>query len=142
MAKLCILAPNCLVAHIAVGLQLVIFTGLALSTAPSSGVEDRSPVWSEWLKHPVLAGADKNDMLRLFVEENLKPLRLPKNRKEWAVRQEALRRRILATLGLDDLVPPRWDLRIRHLGTLKRDGYTIDKITYDSSPGMAVTALV
>ena len=35
--------------------------------------------------HNAMADADKSDMLRLFVEENLKPLRPPEDPEEWAV---------------------------------------------------------
>ena len=62
--------------------------------------------------------------------------------RRWLARRDALRREILADLGIDDLVPPRWDLAVQSKGTLRRDGYRIEKVTFQSYPGMAIPALV
>ena len=45
-------------------------------------------------------------------------------------------------LGIDDLVPPRWDLNVQPKGTIRREGYRIEKLTFESYPGMAVPALL
>src|SRR4029450_12451150 len=56
--------------------------------------------------------------------------------------RDALRKEILGVLGIDDLVPPRWDLKLRAQGTLQREGYRIEKLTFESYPGMAITAVL
>lgn len=81
-------------------------------------------------------------MMRGFLEKQLQPIALPVSREAWLARREALRREILAVLGIDDLVPPRWDLALKHTGTLRRNGYRIEKITFECYPGMAVPGLL
>jgi len=77
-----------------------------------------------------------------FVERALAPLPLPETADAWRARRDALRREVLAVLGLDDLVPPRWSLNVQSKGTLRREGYRIEKLTFESYPGMAVPALL
>ena len=52
------------------------------------------------------------------------------------------REALLDILGLRGAWPPSWPLRVRVKETLRRDGYTIEKLTYESWPGMAVPALL
>jgi len=142
MAKPRLLVPQHCSGRCAVGWQLVALVGLAFSTTLSRGTEQPSSVWSAWLQRQVLTDADPNDTLRRFVEDQLKPHPLPDGRAGWAARRETLHGLVLTTLGLDDLVPPRWDLSVRPKGTLQREGYSIEKITFESYPGMAVPALI
>ncbi len=81
-------------------------------------------------------------MMRRFLERQLQPLPLPPTREAWLARRDALHREILTVLGIDDLVPPKWDLALRSKGTLRRPGYRIEKITFESYPGMAIPAVV
>ncbi|MFI5386412.1 MAG: alpha/beta hydrolase family protein [Fimbriimonadales bacterium] len=46
---------------------------------------------------------------------------------------------VVKTLGLHPL-PPRQDLNARVTGTIQRDGYRIEKLRYESRPGLLVTA--
>lgn len=77
-----------------------------------------------------------------FVEQQLSPLPLPETREPWLAARAALRQRILQILGIDDLMPPRWNLHVRSRGVLKRPGYRIEKITFESYRGLAVPALL
>ena len=108
-------------------------------------------------------------MMSRFLAKQLQPLPLPATREAWMARREALRREVLAVLGIDDLVPPKWDLALKSKGTLHRktdlkpvgqreadwqsapqadarsvlpSGYRIEKITFESYPGMAIPAVV
>jgi len=57
-------------------------------------------------------------------------------------RRGPLRRRILEILGLDDLVPSKEPPVVRAKGTIRREGYRIEKLTFESWPGMEVPALL
>lgn len=57
---------------------------------------------------------------------------------EWETRATALRRRILVTAGLWP-EPERTPLRPRLWDRLERDGYTIEKVAFESLPGFYVT---
>ncbi len=81
-------------------------------------------------------------MMVRFLEAQLKPLPLPDSAEAWRSRRDTLRREIRAILGLDDLLPARWSLNIQHKDTLQRDGYRIEKLTYESYPGLAVAGLL
>src|SRR4051812_17942382 len=62
----------------------------------------------------------------------------PRSAAEWEPRRKALRDRILAVVGP---VPEKpCDLELRTLGTLKREGYRIEKLVFQSRPDLWVTA--
>jgi len=98
--------------------------------------------WTAWLSRKLLPETEAATMMPRFVASQLAPLPLPKTREEWLDRRDALRREILIVLGIDDLVPPKWDLALKSKGTMRRDGYRIEKITFESYPGMAISAVV
>ncbi|MGQ9732279.1 MAG: alpha/beta hydrolase family protein, partial [Candidatus Zipacnadales bacterium] len=66
---------------------------------------------------------------------------VPHSAEEWARRAAELRPRILRALGLDPL-PQRTPLNARILGEIPRDGYRIQRVIFESRPGMIVTANV
>lgn len=66
---------------------------------------------------------------------------LPRSISEWQARAATIRPRILKALGLDPL-PERTPLNAQILGEVQRDGYRIQRVTYESRPGMIVTANV
>jgi hypothetical protein len=70
---------------------------------------------------------------RMFCER-----RLPANRAEWESWRRTLRARLWELLGTppDDML----DLDMRVLGTIRMDGYRIDKVIYQSRPGFYVTS--
>jgi len=57
---------------------------------------------------------------------------------DWKRQRPAFHRQLLYTLGLDPL-PPRTPLKARVTGRLARDGYRVEKIVFESKPGMYVT---
>jgi len=58
----------------------------------------------------------------------------PTSLNEWTARREEIRRRVLDDLGLWPL-PDRPPLSVRHGGKLERDGYTLERIYWETWPG-------
>lgn len=57
----------------------------------------------------------------------------------WEIRRPQYLQELLYMLGLDPL-PPRTDLKTTVTGTLHNDEYVVEKLHYQSSPGLYVTA--
>jgi hypothetical protein len=98
--------------------------------------------WEPWLERKILPEVEARWMMRGFLDQQLRPIPLPATRESWLARRDALRREILGVLGLDDLVPPKWDLKVQNKGTIQREGYHIEKLTFESYPGMAISAVL
>jgi cephalosporin-C deacetylase-like acetyl esterase len=62
----------------------------------------------------------------------------PASRKEWEERRKRLRAALFAAIGEFPATP--CPLEPREVGVLKRDGYRIEKILFQSRPGIQVTA--
>ncbi|MDW8289414.1 MAG: acetylxylan esterase [Armatimonadota bacterium] len=60
------------------------------------------------------------------------------SRAQWEARQRWLREHILLSAGLLPL-PPKTPLRARTFGRLERDGYSVEKVQFESFPGFLVT---
>lgn len=123
-------------------LLVLAFLAAAEDKASSPAAPSLDASWGTWLEKRLLPPDEAKGMMRSFVEKQIQPLPLPKTREEWLVGRDALRREILTIVGIDDLVPPKWDLAIQAKGTIRRDGYRIEKITFESYPGMAIPALL
>src|SRR5712672_1562732 len=61
-----------------------------------------------------------------------------KTLEEWKKQRPELRRQLLEMLGLDPL-PARTPLKAQITGRLERDAYRIEKIVFQSMPGLYVT---
>ena len=94
------------------------------------------------MQKKILPADEAQGMLRAFVKQQLQPLLLPASKDQWLVRRNELRREILTVLGIDDLVPPTWDLAVRPQGIIQRDSYRIERLTFESYPGMAISAVL
>jgi hypothetical protein len=95
----------------------------------------------ELIGKPILPEETRRSMMYSYVDRNLPPIALPGTRAAWETRRLQLRNEILQSVGLEDLDrrgPARWSSR----GRIDRDDYTIEKILYESYPGMMVPALV
>jgi hypothetical protein len=66
---------------------------------------------------------------------------VPQTPAEWQARAADLRPRVMRALGLDPL-PERTPLNAKVLGEVPRDGYRIQRVTFESRPGLVVTANV
>lgn len=62
----------------------------------------------------------------------------PRSVEEWEARRKVIRGKFLESLGLSPM-PPKTPLNARSMGTLDRDGYTVEKIVFESRPGFLVT---
>ena len=81
---------------------------------------------------------DINDFLREQAKKLREKDEPPKSRDEWEKRRTALREKMFAAMGEVPAKPCELEPRI--LGTLKRDGYTIEKLIFQSRPHVWVTA--
>jgi len=61
------------------------------------------------------------------------------NVTDWPAAQAEMRRQLFEMLGLQPL-PARSDLKAEITGTIERDGVTVEKIVFQSKPGLYVTA--
>jgi hypothetical protein len=97
-----------------------------------------------WFTEPLLPRDVARDEVRRWVDAQLIPLPLVEGRdvRTWEARRAAIRKELLEILGLRGAWPPTWPLRVHVKEKLRRDGYTIEKLTYESWPGMAVPALL
>lgn len=81
-------------------------------------------------------------VLDKMLEARVKDLagrRLPRNRYGHEERLESQRLQLAKSLGLYP-APPRTDLHARVTGVVERQGYRIEKVRYESRPGVLVTA--
>ncbi len=96
-----------------------------------------------WFADPILPLESAQNEMRRWVDAQLKPIPLEgRTVQSWEHQRTAIRDELLDVLGLRDIWPPPWSPRVRVKETLRRDGYTIEKLLYESWPGMAVPALL
>ncbi|GMU21063.1 MAG: hypothetical protein AMXMBFR13_11570 [Phycisphaerae bacterium] len=123
--------------------MLLISLGLLLTgvAADAAGSPADGP-WSAWLERRLLPPDEAESAMTWFVDRQLRPLPRPESAAAWQARRHSLRNEVLSVLGIEDLVPPRWDLNIRPRGVIHRESYRIEKLTFESYPGMAVPAVL
>ena len=68
-----------------------------------------------------------------------RPLLDVKSADEWKSRRPELQRRMREMLGLDPL-PPRTDLKPEVRGVVERPDFVAERLVFQSSPGLYVTA--
>jgi hypothetical protein len=79
-----------------------------------------------------------NQLKRLAAEMTAQCLDNVRSLDDWKKQQPELRRQLLDMLGLDPL-PKRTPLKTQITGHLERDAYRIEKIVFQSLPGLYVT---
>jgi len=82
--------------------------------------------------------AATNQLKRLAAEMTAQCLNDIRSLDDWKKQQPELRRQLLDMLGLDPL-PKRTPLKAQITGRLERDAYRIEKIVFQSLPGLYVT---
>jgi len=95
----------------------------------------------ELMQKPILSAGEARSMMFSFVERNLAPVELPSTLEGWEAKRPSLLKQIQKVIGLEKLEergPIKWFSK----GLLDREGYTIEKIIYETYPGMMVPALV
>jgi cephalosporin-C deacetylase-like acetyl esterase len=82
------------------------------------------------------------DAYLAFVKKQAADLRAkdrpPTSAEEWAQRRDELRKRLLAAWG--GFPAEKCPLDPHHHGELKRDGYRVEKVTFQTRPGVRMTA--
>lgn len=69
------------------------------------------------------------------------PFRVAESRGEWQARSEHLKRQVLVATGLWPL-PDRTPLNAQVYGRVQREGFTVEKVHFESMPGHFVTGLL
>lgn len=69
------------------------------------------------------------------------PLKGITSKAEWEKRRPELRKQFLAMMGLDPL-PERTNLNAKVTGTVEGEGFVVEKLVFESRPGLFVTANV
>src|SRR5438105_420885 len=105
--------------------------GIALSATTLSGLRAEE------------TGAERHAMAKKHLqhaaaEMSEKCLSEVRTLEDWQEKRPELRRRLLEMLGLDPL-PARTPLKVQITGRLERDGYRIEKIIFQSLPGLYAT---
>lgn len=80
-----------------------------------------------------------NRYFERHVAELERPLASIQRAQDWEKQRPELRRQLHEMLGLDPL-PERTELKPVITGTLKREGYSVEKLHFQSRPGLYVTA--
>ncbi len=69
------------------------------------------------------------------------PFTVPESVEQWEVRAKELRQRILVSNGLYPM-PEKTPLNVVMHGKVQRDGFTVEKVYFESHPGFYVTGLL
>ena len=76
-----------------------------------------------------------------YVDANIPPLPRFASAEQWRLYKSQLKPRLLSLIGIDDILK-KYSLKVTRRGVIDRGSYTIEKIFYESYPGMYVPALV
>lgn len=94
--------------------------------------------------HEVLEAGQQPDDVRLQAPKDLNgyfPFEVPPTKAEWEQRQAALKQRVLVATGLWPM-PERTPLNAVIHGRVERDGFTMEKVYFESLPGHFVTGML
>lgn len=92
------------------------------------------------LDHAVVMGAPDESATNRFVPKTLNTLRefpAVASRAEWSRRAESIRERVLVSCGLWPM-PEKTPLQPKIFGRIERDGYSVEKVYFQSWPGFYV----
>lgn len=92
-------------------------------------------LWITLLINPIGFSQDLKDLNGFF------PFHVPETLEEWEKRKELLQRRVLVANGLYPL-PERTPLNAVMHGKFERDDFTVEKVYFESYPGLHVTGLL
>jgi len=121
------------------GRSLVLVLALGCSAAPATDW-DRLALEARALRPAIPAGdAAILDALEARARTLLTGLRHPADREGWEEAVPRIRGALRASLGLADLPSPE-PRKLRAVGVLARDGYRLEKLVYETLPGVDVPA--
>ena len=119
------------------GLILLLTLGCA---APATSDWDRLAHEARALRPAIPAGDGAIlDGLEARARDCLTSLQHPATRSSWEEAVPRLRRALASSLGMEKLPPPG-PKNLRSVGVLERDGYRIEKLVYETLPGIEVPA--
>ena len=95
----------------------------------------------EFLQRPILERDEARFMMYSYVDRNMPPIRLPDNKAAWEAARPQVVAEIRRLVGLDE-VERRGPLKWTSKGRIDRETYTIERLLFESYPGMMVPALV
>ncbi|MEM7479309.1 MAG: hypothetical protein AAF483_30360, partial [Planctomycetota bacterium] len=70
------------------------------------------------------------------------PFKVPATKEEWEKRKGKLKKQVLLATGLYPELPPKTPLNAVIHGLVKRPGFTVEKVYFESIPGHFVTGLL
>ena len=120
------------------------FLTLGEAIAKAQGLTETKPIPGAVDDDDILSsvGIRGQQMANAFLDRKVKAAAarpVPATRAAFESGREAQRREVMRSLGLDPL-PPRTPLNARTTGVIRRPGYRIEKIVFDSRPDFPVTA--
>ena len=110
--------------------------GLLVASLISTGLQAAGPRVMEQGQLPADARLGELKHLNDYF-----PFQPPKTKAAWEARAEQLRRRILVASGLWPM-PPKTPLNAVIHGKVERNGFTVEKVYFESAPGFFVTGLL
>ncbi len=120
------------------------FVTLGEAMAKTQGMNETKPITGAVDDDDILSSLNirGTPMVNAVLDKKVKAaaaLPIPATRAEFERRRESQRREVFRSLGLDPL-PPRTPLNARITGVIRRKGYRIEKLVFDSRPDFPVTA--
>lgn len=114
--------------------DMLLAAGAALVPVCTCFADDKDPT-------KLFTGGSKPTDYRLGKNKTLNdyfPFTPPKTKEEWAARRERVREQVMVATGLWPM-PEKTPLNAVIHGKIERDGYTIEKVYFASTPGHYVT---
>ena len=130
---------NTRVSLIDAGTSFEVADALMMTTDPEHDPAEAERRWA--VLDPQDAGSTVFDEIMARTHAYADAMPVPNTREEWEARATGLRPRVLRALGLEPL-PERCPLNADLLGAVERDGFRVERLTFESRPGMLVTANV
>ncbi len=121
--------------------SIIMSSGLALGFFFADATAVFAQLPSEWFTRPILPEPVRHCQMYSFVDANIAPLPKFSTLEQWHRYRAQLRPRLLSLFGIDDILD-KYSLKVTHRGIIDKGSYTIEKIFYESYPGMYVPALV
>jgi len=118
---------------------LIVFLGLILGVSPAIAQDDVS-LFDYWKYYSDIENAQYKYFCSVALDQlsqREKDISVLSTKEDWLNRQELVRKKLKKLIGP---FPEKTPLNARVTGVLKRDGYRVEKLIYESQPGYYVTA--
>ena len=117
---------------------------LSLLASPLIPLLCATTLWADGADRRVFDAGQQPDDIRLQKPKDLNgyfPFEVPASKAAWEQRQAELKQRVLVATGLWPM-PPKTPLNSVIHGKVIRDGFTVEKVYFESLPGHFVTGLL